>query len=119
MISAAVLSQNTLKNSIKSHGSQRLGESGAMAMLSTLLVRPLGFIFAPDREAIDAVINKARQETETGGEDDLDSSSEKEDENDENDEEARLVAAPKKKKRPSWKDAGPLLYPFPKLDRGS
>jgi hypothetical protein len=66
------------------------------------------FIFAPDRETIDVVVNKTRQETEVEDEDDLNSSSE----GDENGEyvctmnskrQARSVVASKKKRPMGWK----------------
>jgi ribosomal protein L37AE/L43A len=63
------------------------------------------FIFAPDKETIDAVVNSIRQEGGSLDEDDLNGSF---DEDHEYDEEARLSAASKKKNGLSWKDAGPL-----------
>ena len=61
------------------------------------------FIFAPDKETIDAVVYEIRQEADVGDEND-----EEVDEDDEYDEEARLAMVSKKKKRPCWKDIGPL-----------
>ncbi len=49
------------------------------------------FIFAPDKEMIDAVINKVREEADTENED--------EDDTNKHDEEARLAALLKKKKK--------------------
>ena len=64
------------------------------------------FVFAPDKETIDIVVNEVRQEAEAeNGDVDED---EDEDEDNEHDEEARLVMVLKKKKRKSWKDIGPL-----------
>ncbi|EKG08972.1 HAT domain-containing protein [Macrophomina phaseolina MS6] len=62
------------------------------------------FIFASDKETIDAVVKEIRQEAESGDEDDLNGSS---DEGIEYDEEVRLSAL-SKKKRLSWRDVGPL-----------
>ena len=58
------------------------------------------FIFAPDKEMINAVINKVREEADTENED--------EDDTNKHDEEARLAALLKKKKKLSQKDIRPL-----------
>ncbi|KID93617.1 transposase-like protein, partial [Metarhizium majus ARSEF 297] len=70
------------------------------------------FIFAPDKETIDAVVTEARRGSKARARDasdhkgDSDEEANEDDERD--DEETRLAAASRKKKRPSWKDIGPL-----------
>lgn len=67
------------------------------------------FIFAPDKETIDAVVDEVRQGSDAseGGEEvDADVSCDEEDKGE--DEEDKLAAVSKKKKSRSWKDIGPL-----------
>ncbi|KID81254.1 transposase-like protein [Metarhizium guizhouense ARSEF 977] len=67
------------------------------------------FIFAPDKETIDAVVDEVRRGSSAGRSGDETNVDDDRDEEDEReDEENRLVAVSRKKKRRSWKDIGPL-----------
>ena len=66
------------------------------------------FIFASDKETIDAVVKEVRQEAKARDVNNLTTSSDEEVDEDDEDEEVRLATVSKGKKRPSWKDIGPL-----------
>jgi hypothetical protein len=72
------------------------------------------FIFAPDKETIDAVVNDVRRGSRANvGADGAshhkrDSDEEVSEDDERGDEETKLAAASRKKKRRSWKDIGPL-----------
>jgi hypothetical protein len=74
------------------------------------------FIFAPDKETIDAVVNEVRRgsranvgaEAEGASHHTRVSDDEVSEDDERGDEETKLAAASRKKKRRSWKDIGPL-----------
>lgn len=66
------------------------------------------FIFVPDKETIDAVVDEVRRGSDASGGDDADADLNSDEEDEGEDEENKLAAVSKKKKSRSWKDIGPL-----------
>ena len=68
------------------------------------------FIFAPDKETIDVVVDEVRRGSSNAGQggDEMDADGDRDEDDETEDEENKLVTASKKKKRRSWKDIGPL-----------
>ena len=67
------------------------------------------FIFAPDKETIDVVVDEVRRGSNAGqGGDEMDADDNRDEDDEGEDEENKLVAISKRKKRRSWKDIRPL-----------